>query len=510
MKAPLPLLCLLLALPPLHAQQAPGTVAEPPELAQARQQATLRAMAAGRTLAEQFSNALTAIAREVGQAGDYDQAAAALRRRDELAQLYTAQNGDPNVSNTIILKPADARVSGAVSHDRQLNVLTGWKAVGSVATWEVNRIRPGAYEATLTYASADVGDAGRTVPILGLGAPDLSTGGDIEFYEDSSLAGASQNRRTAQISSTGGWTTFTTLTLPAIQLTRSSARLALKVTRTRGNGGVMVLKEVRLAPPKPAVAEGETPSPDEFAALQEAHSNRLKQAIATVLTPYTSHLKSLADQAVATNDTDLAEDLRDEAERAAALLENPERLLGSKPRTGSAGPSPGEGFKELSGATYVPSPREKGDRFMVSHAGQEFPVRLLWVTCPPTLPEENKELESHAAYFKITPEDALVVGRRAQKFTSEFLKDKPLSLFTRGAKDEDGALLVEVRPEGLGTFAGVLVDNGLASIVPLPSRGRPGRRQEEGIVQALKDREAAARARAIPPGAWALAEEEEK
>ena len=272
----------------------------------------------------------------------------------------------------------------------------------------------------------------------------------------------------------------------------------------------MVLKEIRLAPPKPAVAEEGAPPADELAALQEAHRSRVKQAIATVLTPYTSRLKTLAEQAVATNDAGLAEDLRDEAERAAALLENPERLLGSKPRTGSAGPSPGEGFKELSGATYVSSPRNKGDRFMVSHAGQEFLVRLLWVTCPPTLPEEVDELKSQAAYFKITPEDALVVGRRAQKFTAEFLKDKPLSLFSRGPKDEQGALLVEVRPEGVGTFAGVLVDNGLASITAQPVRARPGRRQDEVILQALKDREAAARARAIPPGAWALGEEEEK
>lgn len=147
---------------------------------------------------------------------------------------------------------------------------------------------------------------------------------------------------------------------------------------------------------------------------------------------------------------------------------------------------------------------------MVSHGGQEFLVRLLWVTCPPTLPDEAAELQSQAAYFKITPEDAMVVGRRAQKFTAEFLKDKPLSLFTRGVKDDQGALLVEVRPEGVGNFAGVLVDNGLASITAPPSRARAGRRHDDVIVQALKERETAARARAIPPGAWALGEEEEK
>ena len=201
MKAPAPLLCLLLALPRLHAQDSSGTAAEPPELSQVRQQATLRAMAAGRTLAEQFSNALTTLAREVGATGDYEQALAALRRRDELAQLYTRQNNDPSLSNAIVLKPADARVSGAVSHDRQLNVLAGWKSAGSVATWDVTRITPGTYEATLTYAVAETGEASRILPSLTV--PDLGTGGEIEFYEDSSLPGASQNRRTAQVTSTG-------------------------------------------------------------------------------------------------------------------------------------------------------------------------------------------------------------------------------------------------------------------------------------------------------------------
>jgi endonuclease YncB( thermonuclease family) len=491
------------------AAQDPAAEPEPAELTQLRRQFELQALSRARLLSEQYANALANIARETGGEGDYDQALAAQRRREHLIRLYTSSMEDSTLTNVILLKPADARVNGAVNYDRNLNALVSWKTAGSIATWDVSRLTPGAYEVTLTYAVADFGEPGRTV--YSGPAPDLSTGGAFDFYEDSSLSGAESNHRTGTVASTGGWTNWQTLTLPPIQLTRPSARLALKITRAKGSGGVMNLKGIRLAPPTaggstPGVQsdpEGDVTAPvDPFITLQLAHVERLREAIKPVVSAFSEKMSALASEH-ATNDPEAANDYAAEARRAAQLLENPRAIIISAPGKGPRqGPSP-EGFREMQDVTYVPSPRNTADRFKVRQGPDEFFVRLSWVSCPPTDAKEEKLLSEHAAYFGISAEDVLAVGQKAQDFTAKFLAGKPLTLLTRGTKDGEDNLLVSVRPGGMGDFAGVLVDHGLAMIQPPAGKKGPARLHDESVARNLAEREKSAKSRPIPPGAWA-------
>jgi endonuclease YncB( thermonuclease family) len=482
------------------------------ELVQLRRQFEIQALTRAKLLSEQFANALANIAREVGAEGDYDQALAAQRRREQLVRLYTSSLDETALTNVVLLKPGDARVNGAVNFDRSLNALVSWKTAGSVATWDVSRLTPGSYEVTLTYAAADLGDPGRVNPFGP--APDLSTGGDFEFFEDSSLAGADLNRRTGTVASTGGWTNWQTLTLPPIQLTRPSARLALRITKARGTGGVMNLKGIKLAPPsattvasdptKTAPADVVVPV-DEFTTMQLAYVARLKQAITPVINAYGETMKAQA--AKYAGDPVVAGEYIAEAGRAAQLLESPQEIF-SSPAKGPRQSPNADGFRELRDVTYVANPNNTGDRFKVRQGEEEFFVRLLWVSCPPVNAKEEKRLKEQAGYFGISAEDALAVGQQAQEFTARFLAGKPLTLLTRGAKDDEDSLLVGVRPGKVGDFAGVLVDNGLALIKPAALKKGPAREHEESILRNLAEREKAAKMGAVPRGAWARSVEQ--
>ena len=498
------LLCALAAMGPLSAEEAPGP--PPEELLQLRKQFEFRALASARLLAEQFANALTAIARDTGAAGDYEQALAAQQRRERIAALYTKANSDAASSNVIVLKPADARVNGAVNYDRASDALVTWRTVGSIATWEVPKVIPGTYQITLMYAVGDSGDDGR--PGLQVSSTDLATGGDFEFYEDSSLAGAAQNRRVGQVAPTGGWDKWVTQTLTAVQLTRTSARFALRITRARGSGGVMNLKEVRLSPPganASSPAGSATASDDEFARLQQAHLARLKDAITPVVTAYTANLKAVADKAAAANDDDLAEDFNNEIKRAAGLIEEPQ-IVTTGPAKGSKSPVNVEGMHEYRGATYVPDKENTADRFRVRLEGQDYFVRLLWVSCPPMNADQKRDVKAAAEYFGIGEEDVVTAGTQAQAFTERFLSGKSLTILTRSSKASlDGAMVI-IRPGGVGDFGGVLVDNGWAMIRQPTGKKGTARQHEESMLNALKERETAARSRKIPPGAWGMAQ----
>jgi hypothetical protein len=495
---------------------AQDTPADKPvdELVQLRRQFEIQALTKAKLLSEQFANALANIAREAGAEGDYDQALAAQRRREQLVRLYTSSLDETALTNVVLLKPGDAHVNGAVNYDRNLNALVSWKTAGSIATWDVSRLVPGSYDVTLTYAAADLGEPGRVNPSGS--ATDLSTGGDFEFFEDSSLAGADLNRRTGTVASTGGWANWQTLTLPPIQLTRPSARLALRITKARGTGGVMNLKGIRLSPPSATAVttdpSNNTPNADvvvpvdEFTTMQLAYVDRLKKAITPVVNAYAETMQALAAKR-AGDDPALAGDLTAEALRAAQLLEAPQDIS-SGPAKGPRQSPNADGFRELRNVTYVASPDNTGDRFKVRQGEEEFFVRLLWVSCPPVNPKEEKQLMEHAGYFGISIEDALAVGQRAQEFTARFLAGKPLALLTRGQKDAEDSLLVGVRPGKVGDFAGVLVDNGLAMIRPAAAKKGPAREHEESILRNLAEREKTAKTRAIPPGAWARRNEQ--
>jgi endonuclease YncB( thermonuclease family) len=142
----------------------------------------------------------------------------------------------------------------------------------------------------------------------------------------------------------------------------------------------------------------------------------------------------------------------------------------------------------------------------VRQGEEETFVRLLWVSCPPPDAKNDKQTKDHAAYFGISEEDALAVGREAQAFSEKYLSGKPLTLITRGSQDEEGHVLVAVRSGRLGELSGALVDHGLAMIHPPGAKKGPARQHEEAVLRNLAEREGAAKARPIPPGAWARSE----
>jgi endonuclease YncB( thermonuclease family) len=500
----------------LVAQNSPAPASNstgPAELLQKRQQFQARALGGSQILSEQFAKALTALAREAGASGDYELALKAERRREGLAELYSSALEGSSISNVIVMRPSDARVSGTLNLDRARDVLTGWKTVGSVATWDVSRITPGGYDVHITYGVAEEGDQpSRSNPYLP--TPDLTTGGDFEFYEDSSLSGAAANRRTGTVASTGGWTEYSTLTLPALQLTRANSRFALKITRAKGEGGVMHLKEIRLTPAKPATTATEAPGldengqplpqVDELTKLKQGHLERLRQKLMPISVDYTGKLTSLATTFSGNEDT--VEDLQNEVRRVERLGDNPRSLLQLRERNRPAATTTAtlaDGMHEMRDALYVVAPENTGDRFMVACNGETFPVRLLWVTCPAPGPKTpGPGSLSATEYFGISDEDVTAISIMARDFTAEYLKDKPLRLVTRGLKDAEGALLASVQPEGLGDFAGALVDNGLAMIQKPTGSPRAQKLHQEAAITVLQDREAAARKRHIPPGAW--------
>ncbi len=491
-----------------------GPAKEPEELAHLRKQYATRALQSSSPLAEQYSAALTTVIKDAGAAGDYDQALTAQRRRESLIDLYSKALNETKLTNVIVLKPADARVTGTVNYDRNTGELVNWKNVGSAASWDISKIIPGSYDIVVTYGVAEFGDAPvRNNPLVGRDMS-LETGGEFDFYEDTSLTGAAANHRTAQVTSTGGWSTLTTINLAPIQLTRSSARFALKITRTRGEGGVMHLKEIRLVPVKAAnsdqtapadPANGEEPLKDDFTKLKETYLTRVKNVVPPVLSAYTTKLKSLGSIALAKNDPELTEIVNSEITRTQTMMESPETA--AIVLAGSGGNLHASGFEEWKNVLYKPNPLNGGDRFFVAYNGQDIPVRLLSVTTPLLSGEAVAHNKQHANYFGISEEDTVDLAKRAKEFTEAFLQNKPFRIYTRGMKDPEGLLFVNVVPDGVGDFAGVLVDNGLAAINSLKIKTKEGRAAEDSTLMALKQREAAAKARPIPPGAWAMVPE---
>lgn len=512
----LPYCLIILLAASLGAQDAnaqESSIKEPDELTQMRKNFATRALQSSNTLAKQYATALTAVMKETGGTGDYEQALAAQKRRDELASLYSNTLNETELSNVIVLKPSDARVSGNVNYDRTSGELVNWKSVGASANWDISKIIPGSYDINVTYSVAEYGDIpNRNTPFINRDDP--STGGEFEFYEDTNLTGSNAKHHTGQVSSTDGWDKFVTMNLAPIQLSRSSARFVMKITRVRGEGGVMRLKEIRLTPAKTATSEqgtpsdparGDEPPKDDLTKLRDAYLTRVKSVVPLVLTAYADKLKSLGSIAEAKNDTELTESVNKEITLTQHMLEAPETagvtIAGASTNMQSLG------FEEWKNVHYKSDPRNGGDRFLVEYKDQDIPVRLLSVTVPYPSEDASVNISHHASYFGISEEDTITLANRSKEFTEAFLQNKPFRIFTRGVKDSDGFLFVNIVPDGVGDYAGVLVDNGLAAINSTKTKAKDSKVINEPGILALKERESEAKARPIPPGAWAMVPE---
>jgi len=480
-----------------------GKTDGPRELSDLREQFTLRALASGRMLADQYSNALASLETQAADSADYATALAAHQRRREIAEYYA--NRDVDAGHVIVLKPADAKTVGAVTLDKTDNTLTNWRTAGSSAVWDIFKVTPGTYTVSLTCGVADSAPASAAAILAG-GGIEAQTGGEIEFQEVTNLTGADTSGLTVALKSTGGWSSFETLVLGEIKLARTSARLAIRASRLRGTGGLMHLKEIRLTPARPTAEPPDKEAADaliaELEKVRASHRAKLQELEEPVLNAHLAKLAALGDELAAKNDEDGAQAVVEEAKRARKSIEKPDGT-GHTPHAGVLA----EGMEEVHDAAFVEDPTNTGDRFLITVRGEKVSVKLMFVSCPSPNPEDKQAQDFHSRYFGITKEDSILIGRLAQDFTTTYLKDKPLKLLTRWRKDGAGSVLAVVLPAETGDLAGILVDNGLAAVLEPASNNSSRSRTEENTRNVLKQREADAKAKPVPPGAWSLAAE---
>lgn len=156
-------------------------------------------------------------------------------------------------------------------------------------------------------------------------------------------------------------------------------------------------------------------------------------------------------------------------------------------------------WQVLEGCQLVENWRNDGDSFRVHWNGGEFILRLYFADTPESDYRYRDRTKAQAAYFGITEDQAVEVGKLAREFTRNALKDG-FSVRTRwqgvfgGEKTVRKYGIVTV-PEG--DLAELLVANGLARIHGM---GIGGKTWEE--VERLKVLEA--QAKAEKRGAWGL------
>lgn len=466
---------------------------DPSDLTQLRQQFALRALTSTRMLADQYTKALALLEGLAAAAGEYETALGAQQRRQQIAAWYAT----PAMDNmeAILLRPADAKITGTVSLDRNEAVLENWRTTACTASWDIFKLNSGTYTVTMTYGASGGGEG------FGFSEGGAASGGEVEFSEISGLGGTEAEKLTARVMPTDGWKTYETLTMGEIKLTRTSARLTLKVTRLRGNSGLMHLREIRLSPAKPMAVKVDDTAAKEYAQQRQAHVERLAKLVQPIVDSYLSRLQSLSDDLGEKKDSDGQQALQNESRRVQQSLQ----LLGKEtpvePGTAISRP---DGLDEIQDARYVTDPTNTGNRFLVSTKNQIISVRLMSVSCPSPGAEDEESQKYHSAYFGITLDDSVAVGRQAKEFTDTYLKDKPLRILTRWMRDKSGSILAIVQPGEVGDFSGILVDNGLAAITSPRAIHSERKRMEEAMLASLKVRETAAKAKALPPGAWSF------
>ncbi|MCE9519593.1 MAG: thermonuclease family protein [Verrucomicrobia bacterium] len=461
------------------------------EIRELREQFARRALDSGRVLAEQYAKALAGVETQAAESDDYETALAAQQRRQTIADNYL--NRDLDSSNSIVLKPADAKITGAVSLEKSENTLAFLRTSGSSAMWDLFKLPPGNYTVNI---------------ICGVGWLDEfpaggKSGNELEFGEVTSLTGSDTTRLGLTLEYTGGWNEYKTFTIGDIKLSRNNARLAIRSNITHGTGSLMRLKEIRLTPAPPSV---NPPDKEVIAAalaeleeIRKTHQWRIKELEQPLLKAYLAKLTTLGDELIAKHDEDGAEAVMAESRRVYESFGRSTRL--TRAPTGGLSTA---GLQEVRGVTFVEDPTNSGDRFLVTTGGEKFSVKLMAVSCPSPNPEDQSLNKFHERYFNITTVDSATIGRQAKDFTAAFLKDRPLKLFTRWQKDRTGSVLATVLSADFGDFGGILVDNGLAAVMEPTSKNPAQLKTEAGTRDILKQREADAKAKPVPPGAWAF------
>jgi len=166
-----------------------------------------------------------------------------------------------------------------------------------------------------------------------------------------------------------------------------------------------------------------------------------------------------------------------------------------------------DGFESIADAQLADELPVSGERFKIVHEGRVLPVRLLWIDCAPA-DESDAGVKRFSKHFGIDEEDTVSLGRFAREFTAGYLSGKPLRLLVRPDRDKDGTLAALLFLPDVGLYQNVLVDHGLAAVVPPPPDPRRDA-AEKALIATLESRENAARRHQPPAGAWALASQPE-
>ncbi len=160
----------------------------------------------------------------------------------------------------------------------------------------------------------------------------------------------------------------------------------------------------------------------------------------------------------------------------------------------------GKDFEVLRGCRYIEQFANDGDSFHVRWKGKEYIFRLYYVDSPETSLFLPERVDEQAAYFGITREQAMEIGKKAAEFTRKQLK-RDFEARTRW-EDAKGASKLTREYAMITTAEGkdlaeLLVENGLARI--------HGFKVEPPSAEAFKRLERLENeARHAKRGAWAL------
>lgn len=312
---------------------APST--DPAGLTALRQRYQNLLAAAAKPSLARWLSALENLEKQRIAAGDFDGAS---RVREKILSLRGSQAAGSASTPTgasrgsIVLRPAQARLSPGVEFMDASRETLRFKKTGGNLEWELTNAPAGNYEVRLTFGVAGPSDENdQPDPLLNPpaapapGPPDAvppspplvprtdAGGGVVEFRRLTNLAaGPTLLRRSLR--STGGWATFRTLSLGTIELDSRLARLSLRAGDCQALG-LMDFRSVELAPVTRATTPGSSAYPKELARLKEVYQKQFTDLTKPVNAKY---LKALADfeaQIARTRDTDTLALVRQEKKR---------------------------------------------------------------------------------------------------------------------------------------------------------------------------------------------------
>jgi endonuclease YncB( thermonuclease family) len=488
MKHPLP--CLIFALQASVALLVQTPAQEPAALTATRTAFLRQVMSDSQLLTQQYERALAKVETEVATAGDYEEARAIRQRREQLQALYTG-----TVSSLATPLPlTQARMMGSAQAAGE--TLSNWRSDGSGAEWQNFRLMPGSYHLEFEANMSDAPVAGSVYASSKLQPQQTAL---FEFDEITLLGIAEENHRTFEVTRSTDEITFNTVRVGPLSFSRNP--VTLRFAATDGYpANIIRIRNLRLVPVTDAAAAStKAPSPTSSTTAMQQASAALKDAIeAAMKVAKAKYLDELNDLAV--TKPALKEQIEAETRRMQRLGNQKSGQTGIRAITTTGGGF--SGFEDISDARLADEEPISGERFKVVYEGRTVPVRLLWIDCAP-LEDDDPGVKRFAKHFDIEDEDAVAVGRAAREFTAGYLRDKPLRLLIRPDRDKDGTMAALLFLPNVGLYQNVLVDHGLAAVVPPPS-DKQRNAMERAFLGTLSAHEATAKNRKPAPGAWAL------